>query len=81
MLPLTMALEDTLKKLCFDEGGILKKKSECRAALINHLILEDTFDIDEAEDTADKFMRGSGLWPELQIKWEEDEPLDASTTA
>lgn len=39
-------------------------KPQCRAAIINHLILNDMIDIDEAEDTADKALRESGLWPE-----------------
>ncbi len=59
-----MAEKEFIKGLCFDERGTLKTKGECRAAIINHLILEEMVDIDEAEDLADKSMREFNLWPE-----------------
>ena len=59
-----MATQETLKNLCYDERGAVKTKAECRAALINHMILEEMIDIDEAEDTADKTLRELNLWPE-----------------
>ncbi len=59
-----MSDPSTLRALCHDERGALKTKPECRAAIINHLILEDMIDIDEAETTADSFLKGAELWPE-----------------
>lgn len=59
----TMPGQETLKKLCFDEKGEIKTKQECRAAMINYLILEDTLDIDEAEDLAEKTLNDLDLWP------------------
>lgn len=55
---------ETLRKLCYDERGGVKSKPECRASIINHLILEEMIDIDEAEDLAEKTLRESNLWPE-----------------
>lgn len=62
-----MADTPTLHQLCLDEKGSLKPKPECRAAIINHLILEETMDIDAAEDLADKTLRESGFWPEEKL--------------
>lgn len=59
-----MANPEILKNLCFDEKGEVKPKSECRAVLINHLILEEMMDIDDAEDLADKTLRELNLWKE-----------------
>ena len=56
----------TLLKLCNDEHGAVKSQPEARAAIINHLILEEMIDIDEAENLADKTMQKSGLWPTPQ---------------
>lgn len=53
-----------LRGLCLNEHGQPKSKSECRAAIINHLILEDMMDIDAAEDHADKTLREVGFWPD-----------------
>ncbi len=61
-----MPEQETLKNLCFDERGEIKTKQECRAAMINYLILEDTLDIDEAEDLADKTLNDLNLWPETE---------------
>lgn len=58
-----MPEQETLKGLCYDEKGEIKTKQECRAAMINYLILEDTLDIDEAEDLADKTLKDLDLWP------------------
>lgn len=52
-----------LRHLCFNETGAAKPKDECRASIINHLILEIGMGVDEAEDLADKTLRESGLWP------------------
>ena len=62
-----MADPTTLRNLCLDERGGVKPKPECRAAIINHLILEEMVDIDEAEDLADKTLRETGFWPEEKI--------------
>jgi hypothetical protein len=61
---LHMADQHTLNALCYDEKGATKPKNECRAAIINHLILEEMMDIDAAEDLADKTLREANLWGE-----------------
>ena len=58
-----MDTTNTLHNLCFNETGAAKPKDECRASIINHLILELGMGVDEAEDLADKTLRESGLWP------------------
>lgn len=63
-----MATQETMKNLCFDDRGGLRTKPECRAAIINHLILEEMVDIDEAEDLADKTLREMNMWPEPEKK-------------
>ncbi|MEO5927720.1 MAG: hypothetical protein ABIO72_03285 [Patescibacteria group bacterium] len=60
-----MADEQTLRALCHDEKGGVRPKNECRAVMINHLILEDGMDIDAAEDLADKTLRQANLWGEV----------------
>lgn len=55
---------DIIRQLCFSEDGLLKSKPECRAAIINHLILNDMVDIDAAEDMADQALKNSGFWSE-----------------
>jgi len=62
-----METTEKLLTLCHEENGTLKKQNECRAAMINHLILEDGIDIDAAEDLADKTMRESGFWPKPEF--------------
>jgi len=57
-----MANIDELTKLCYDEKGGVRPKPECRAVLINHLILEESLDIDEAEDLAEKTLQQVNLW-------------------
>ena len=57
---------ETLNKLCYDERGAVKTKADCRAAMINHLILDELVDIDDAEDTVEKAIREFNLWPEDQ---------------
>ncbi|MFH1620533.1 MAG: hypothetical protein ABIB04_00420 [Patescibacteria group bacterium] len=68
-----METKDILLKLCHDEKNELKPKNECRAAMINHLILEDGMDIDAAEDLADDTLNKSGYWPIPTFEWDEDE--------
>lgn len=55
--------EGLIEKLCY-EKEVLKPKPDCRAALIDYCILEDDFDIDEAEDAVDKALRARNLWNE-----------------
>jgi hypothetical protein len=57
-----MSTPETLTKLCYDEKGAVKPKPECRAAMINHLILDEMMDIDEAEDLAEKTLNQANLW-------------------
>jgi len=70
-----MPEQEILKGLCYDERGEIRTKPECRAAMINYLILEDTLDIDEAEDLAEKTLKDLDLWPE-QL---EDTPPEAAS--
>ncbi len=68
-----METKDILLKLCHDEKGILKPKNECRAVMINHLILEDGLDIDTAENLADHTLNDSGFWSVPIFEWDEEE--------
>ncbi|MBD3251899.1 hypothetical protein GF380_05630 [Candidatus Uhrbacteria bacterium] len=64
-----MATFDELKAMCMDEHGQPKEKTECRALLINHLILEELMDVDEAEDLTDDTLTKLDLWtPEMEEK-------------
>jgi hypothetical protein len=58
-----MAKIEELRALCLDEKGQPKEKTECRATLINHLILEELVDIDEAEDLTEDTLNQLDLWP------------------
>lgn len=51
-----------LQALCYDRGGALKPRQECRSAIINHLILEESVDVDDAEDVADAALNELNLW-------------------
>ncbi|MBU1907916.1 hypothetical protein KKF59_02170 [Patescibacteria group bacterium] len=63
-----------LHNMCLDETGAPKPKPECRATIINHLILDEMMDIDEAEDLADKTLHETGFWPdEIDATPEEQE--------
>lgn len=59
--------EGLIEKLCY-ENDVLKPKPDCRAALIDYCILEDDFDIDEAEDAVDKALRERNLWNEPSLE-------------
>lgn len=81
---ITHDMNDTQEKLreaCYDEKGALKPKDQCRASMINHLILIEGLGVDEAEDHADKYIRESGFWPAPSFDWddEEDEQSTAKT--
>lgn len=69
-------LPDAFKPFCIDERGTLKPKEECRATLINHLILDDGMGVDEAEDLADKSLRESGLWPVPDFSWDAEDEVE-----
>lgn len=68
-----METTNTLHALCYDETGKLKQQNECRALIINNLILEEGMDIDAAENLADKTLRESGFWPVPQFDFDETE--------
>jgi hypothetical protein len=55
---------EVLKALCYNDEGSVKPRTECRSMLINHLILEESMDVDEAEDLVEKTLNGLGLWSE-----------------
>ncbi len=76
-----MADPNALRALCLGEDGNPKSKPDARAAIINHLILEEAMDIDDAEDLADTTMRESGFWPEppAAALESEDIPEESST--
>jgi hypothetical protein len=59
-----MAEIETLRALCLDHTGNPKDKNDCRAVLINHLILDEMLDIDEAEEKTDQVLNSLGLWKE-----------------
>jgi len=60
--------QTALESLCHNDDGSLKSKSECRASLINKLILEDSIDIDEAENVTDRFLRDRNFWNEPTLE-------------
>lgn len=72
--------ESLVKQHCYTETGALKPKAECRALLINHLILEDMLDIDDAENRTDKTLRTLNLWnePTLEEILREDPPASST---
>jgi hypothetical protein len=57
-----MITKEQMLAFCYNENGSLKPKPECRAGLINMLILEDGLGVDEAEDFVDKCLREWNLW-------------------
>jgi hypothetical protein len=60
-----------MKQLCFKDDGALRTKNECRAVIINKLILDELMDIDEAEDLVEKSLRDWDLWNENPPEKEE----------
>lgn len=76
-----MPNRDALQKLCYTEANHLKPKPECRAAMINTLILDEMMDIDEAEDYCDKLLRELNLWNEPTLEeLLRDDPEEANPT-
>lgn len=59
-----MADMNAIRSLCYDHAGQAKTKDDCRAVVINHLILEEMLDVDEAEERTDRILNELGLWPE-----------------
>lgn len=57
---------EVLKALCYNDRGDVRPRPECRTTLINHLILEELMDVDEAEDFVEKTLNGLGLWTEAE---------------
>lgn len=68
-----MEMTERLLALCKDEKDVLRPKNECRALMINELILVDGMGVDDAEDVADKALNESGFW---EIPQFESYPLD-----
>ena len=57
-----MADVEKLKGLCVDDTGNPKTKPDCRAALINHLIIEEMMDVDEAEEQTEEVLNSLDYW-------------------
>jgi hypothetical protein len=72
-----MDTKEKLVSLCHEENGALKPKNECRALMINHLILEDGLDIDAAEDLTDKTLNETGYWPMPKFDWDTEDPTES----
>lgn len=70
-----MADINEIRALCFDRAGVPKTKDDCRAVVINHLILDEMLDVDEAEERTDKVLNELGLWPEEKRQEEDVEKL------
>ena len=58
-----MASTGELKALCYDGGGALKTKPECRTAPLT-ISSSRMLDVMDAEDLTDKTLRELNLWPE-----------------
>lgn len=54
--------------MCFNADGSVKPKAECRAEMINVLILDEMMDIDEAETFIDKSLLEFNLWGEPRLE-------------
>jgi hypothetical protein len=63
-----MITKDQLRAMCFKEDGAVRPKAECRAEMINRLIIDEMMDIDEAEDLIDKSLREFHLWGEPTLE-------------
>ncbi len=67
---MTLIDPEVLRRLCYNEEGGLKTKADCRAAMINQLILDPAtdIDIDDAENQVDKLLREWNLWNEPTLE-------------
>ena len=63
-----MTTQEELRGLCQNDDGSIRPKPDCRALMINKLILEDMMDIDDAENLIDKSLREWNLWNEPRIE-------------
>ncbi len=54
--------------MCFNPDGSVKPKAECRADMINVLILDEMMDIDDAENFIDKSLLEFNLWGEPSLE-------------
>ncbi len=63
-----MTTQEELRALCETPEGTIRPKADCRAVMINKLILDDMMDIDEAENLIDKSLREWNLWNEPRIE-------------
>jgi hypothetical protein len=70
-----MATTEELRAICLDDKGDPKDKDECRAALINHLILDEMLDVDDAEDKTEKTLDELGLWPQEETVENNEPPV------
>lgn len=53
---------ESMRAICLDDSGNAKEKNDCRATIINHFILDDMMDIDEAEEKTENILNELGLW-------------------
>lgn len=60
--------KDQLLAMCYNNDGGVKPKDECRAEMINRLILDEMMDIDEAENFIDKSLLEFNLWGEPSLE-------------
>jgi hypothetical protein len=60
--------KEQLKALCYKDDGSVKPKDECRAEMINLLILDEVMDIDDAENLIDKSLLEFNLWGEPRLE-------------
>jgi len=60
--------KENLRKMCFNPDGSVKPKAECRADMINVLILDEMMDIDDAENFIDKSLLEFNLWGEPSLE-------------
>ncbi|HEU0051384.1 MAG TPA: hypothetical protein VFQ60_05015 [Patescibacteria group bacterium] len=63
-----MITKEELRAMCYNPDGSVKPKAECRAEMINKLILDEMMDIDEAENLIDKTLREFNLWNEPTLE-------------
>lgn len=65
-----MIAKEELRKICYNPDGSVRPKAECRAEMINRIILDvkETMDIDEAETYVDKSLREFNLWGEPSLE-------------
>lgn len=65
-----MISKEELRRMCDNPDGSVKPKAECRAEMINRIILDlnETMAIDEAENYVDKALREFDLWGEPHIE-------------